>query len=64
VVRGDVETLQGHLAALAGRTADLYRQLGTVALELARARGLDEERSARVARALATDPPPERPTAG
>lgn len=63
VARGDAETVARHLAALTGGERELYRQLGKVALDLARRRGLDEAAAARVARALATDPPPGRPAA-
>jgi predicted short-subunit dehydrogenase-like oxidoreductase (DUF2520 family) len=64
VARGDAETLAGNLSAIGRSEAALYRALGTVALELARMRGLDEERAAQVARALATDLRPERPAGG
>ena len=57
VARGDVDTLTRHLEALRGTEAELYRRLGEAALELARRRGMDEAVAARVARALATDPP-------
>ena len=60
VARGDVDTLTSHLAALSGSEAELYRRLGEAALELARRRGMDETVAVRVARALATDPPPAR----
>lgn len=62
VVRGDAETVTRHLAVLDGATRDLYRRLGAAALELARARGLDDAAAARVAAALATDPPPAHPS--
>lgn len=61
VARGDAETVMRHLAVLAGEDRELYRRLGSVALELARRRGLDEAAAVRVMRALATDPPPGRP---
>jgi len=61
VARGDAETVTRHLAVLAGEDRELYRRLGSVALELARQRGLDAAAAARVTRALATDPPPGRP---
>lgn len=60
VARGDVDTLTRHLAALSGTEAELYRRLGKATLELARRRGMDEAVAARVAGALATDPPPAR----
>ena len=60
VARGDVDTLTRHLAALSGTEAELYRRLGEATLELARRRGMDEAVAARVALALATDPPPAR----
>jgi predicted short-subunit dehydrogenase-like oxidoreductase (DUF2520 family) len=63
VARGDAETVARHLAALSGEPRELYRQLGMRALDLARRRGLAPEAAARVARALATDPPPGRPGA-
>jgi predicted short-subunit dehydrogenase-like oxidoreductase (DUF2520 family) len=64
VARGDAETVTRHLAVLAGDDRELYRRLGSVALELARRRGLDETAAARMMRALATDPPPGRPAGG
>lgn len=64
VVRGDVDTLVRNLAALPEGAAQLYRRLGTEALALARARGLDEASASAVQRALATDPPRARPAAG
>jgi predicted short-subunit dehydrogenase-like oxidoreductase (DUF2520 family) len=64
VARGDAETVTRHLEVLTGGYRELYRQLGTVALDLARRRGLDEVAGARVARALATDPRPAPPPAG
>jgi predicted short-subunit dehydrogenase-like oxidoreductase (DUF2520 family) len=64
VARGDAATVARHLEALAGIDRDLYRQLGEVALDLARRRGLDAAPAARVAAVLATDPPRARPPAG
>ena len=61
VARGDAETVARHLAVLSGDQRELYRQLGRLALDLARRRGLEQGAAARVARALATDPPPGRP---
>jgi len=61
VARGDAETVARHLAVLSGDQRELYRQLGTLALDLARRRGLEQGAAARVARSLATDPPPGRP---
>jgi predicted short-subunit dehydrogenase-like oxidoreductase (DUF2520 family) len=43
VARGDVETIRLHLKSLPEREARLYRELGREAVELAEARGLDEE---------------------
>lgn len=64
VLRGDVETLERHLAVLTAEDAELYRRLGSAALEVARSRGLDEGRAREVARALATGRPPAHPAAG
>jgi predicted short-subunit dehydrogenase-like oxidoreductase (DUF2520 family) len=52
--RGDVETVTRHLEALAGRprTADLYRMLGQIALEIAVRAGLEPTAARRVNRAL------------
>lgn len=61
VARGDADSVARHLAALDGSRRELYRGLGKAALDLARARGLDEAAAARVARALATDQLPGRP---
>lgn len=63
VARGDGETVARHLAALSGDQRELYRQLGMLALDLARRRGLEAGAAARVARALATDPPRGHPGA-
>ena len=60
VLRGDAETLRRHLEVLPEDAADVYRGLATVALELARRRGLDDASAAKVARALAIDPSPSR----
>lgn len=57
VVRGDAETIQRHLGALAYDDAVLYRCLGRAALELTQKRGMDEGAARRVADALATDLP-------
>jgi predicted short-subunit dehydrogenase-like oxidoreductase (DUF2520 family) len=48
VRRGDVATLQAHLAALGGTDRTLYAELGLAALELARRGGLDGDRAAAV----------------
>ena len=64
VARGDAATVTRHLDGLTGIDRDLYRQLGRVALDLARRRGLDAAAAARVVRALATDPLPARPREG
>lgn len=66
VARGDSDTIRRHRAAL-GRDSkwdevQLYALLGRAALQLARAGGMDEETARRVAEALATDPPRERPS--
>jgi predicted short-subunit dehydrogenase-like oxidoreductase (DUF2520 family) len=45
VRRGDVATLQTHLAALSGEERELYRLLGLAALILAREGGLEESRA-------------------
>ena len=61
--RGDVETVQRHLAALAeidsapgarkvARRTDLYRMLGSIALEIAKEAGLEPAAAERVKRAL------------
>ena len=56
VRRGDVTTVERHLAALAGSASppvvDLYRMLGSIALEIAREAGLDPAAAEPVARAL------------
>ena len=54
VVRGDVVTLERHLAALPEADRTLYRALGRAALELARGRGLDAATVDRLERVLAT----------
>ncbi len=48
VARGDLETVKGHMAALSGRTRELYRQLALEAVELSREAGLDEEVAATI----------------
>lgn len=58
VARGDVATVQRHLASLTHDDALLYRALGRAALELAQKQGMDEATAARVAAGLATDLPP------
>jgi predicted short-subunit dehydrogenase-like oxidoreductase (DUF2520 family) len=51
--RGDADTVTMHLKALAGgRTADLYRMLGRIALEIAKEAGLGPAAARRVDRAL------------
>jgi predicted short-subunit dehydrogenase-like oxidoreductase (DUF2520 family) len=51
--RGDADTVTKHLEALAGgRTADLYRMLGQIALEFAKDAGLKPAAARRVNRAL------------
>jgi predicted short-subunit dehydrogenase-like oxidoreductase (DUF2520 family) len=47
--RGDVRTVEAHLAALRGDDRELYRRLGQEALQLARAAGLDPSVAARLA---------------
>jgi len=54
VVRGDVATLERHLAALPDAERALYRHLGRAVLELARRGGLDAAAIARLERTLAT----------
>jgi predicted short-subunit dehydrogenase-like oxidoreductase (DUF2520 family) len=58
VLRGDVDTIARHLAALTADDAILYRALGRAALELAQKRGMDDATAERVAAALVTDRPP------
>jgi len=55
--RGDVETVTRHLEALSGRrrTADLYRMLGAIALEIAAEAGLEAAAVKRIKRALTRD---------
>jgi predicted short-subunit dehydrogenase-like oxidoreductase (DUF2520 family) len=68
VRRGDWRTVAGHVAALeplaaAGaraRPADVYRTLGLAALDVAVRDGLEADRAARVARALARGAPERR----
>jgi predicted short-subunit dehydrogenase-like oxidoreductase (DUF2520 family) len=52
VERGDAETVARHLAALAGPQRELYRAVSLAALDLARRKGLDEERASRVGEIL------------
>jgi predicted short-subunit dehydrogenase-like oxidoreductase (DUF2520 family) len=53
VRRGDVSTVEGHLAALRGApVADLYRMLGLIALEIAKEAGLEPVAARRMQRAL------------
>ena len=62
VRRGDVETVERHIAALAeldaqagstaARRADVYRMLGQIALEIAREAGLEPDAAERMSRAL------------
>jgi predicted short-subunit dehydrogenase-like oxidoreductase (DUF2520 family) len=54
VVRGDVATLTRHLEALPDTERLLYRELGRVALDLARRRGLPADTIARLERTFAT----------
>jgi predicted short-subunit dehydrogenase-like oxidoreductase (DUF2520 family) len=63
VRRGDLATIQAHLAVLQPPDRRLYCELGLAALELARAGGLGEELASRVEELLAPgarliDPPP------
>ncbi len=53
VLRGDVATLERHLAALPAPERALYRELGEAVLDLARRRGLDAAAIARLERTLA-----------
>jgi predicted short-subunit dehydrogenase-like oxidoreductase (DUF2520 family) len=57
VARGDVDTINRHLASLTQEDAVLYRALGRAALGLSQQRGMDEGTAARVAAALETDVP-------
>jgi predicted short-subunit dehydrogenase-like oxidoreductase (DUF2520 family) len=52
VRRGDVNTVDRHLASLSGRAADLYRMLGLIALEFAVEAGLEPAAAERMQRAL------------
>ena len=52
VRRGDVSTVERHLAALSGPAADLYRMLGLIALEIAIEAGLEPAAAERMQRAL------------
>ena len=53
VRRGDVNTVERHLAALQGApVADLYRMLGSIALEIAVEAGLEPAPAERMHRAL------------
>jgi predicted short-subunit dehydrogenase-like oxidoreductase (DUF2520 family) len=55
LARGDEETVRLHLVALRGRREEkaVYRRLGTMALKLAEAKGLDRKKVRRLARRLA-----------
>jgi predicted short-subunit dehydrogenase-like oxidoreductase (DUF2520 family) len=55
IVRGDLETIRAHLAALGAEDRALYRQLGLATLPLARLAGLSVERAARVGDLLAEE---------
>jgi predicted short-subunit dehydrogenase-like oxidoreductase (DUF2520 family) len=52
IVRGDVETIRAHLAALGADDRELYRRLGLATLPLAREAGLPAEAAAKVSDAL------------
>src|SRR5258708_33345652 len=52
VRRGDVNTVERHLAALSGPVADLYRMLGLIALEIAKEAGIEPAAAGRMHRAL------------
>jgi predicted short-subunit dehydrogenase-like oxidoreductase (DUF2520 family) len=52
VRRGDVTTVERHLAALSRPAADLYRMLGLIALEIAIEAGLEPAAAERMQRAL------------
>jgi predicted short-subunit dehydrogenase-like oxidoreductase (DUF2520 family) len=52
VRRGDVNTVERHLAVLSGPAADLYRMLGLIALEIAVEAGLEPAAAERMRRAL------------
>src|SRR3989449_4624517 len=61
VARGDTATLRRHIERLSRDDALLYRALGRAALELARARGVDETTARAGAQAPAPGLPPPRP---
>ena len=48
IVRGDLETIRAHLAALGAEDRALYRQLGLATLPLARQAGLSAEHAERI----------------
>ncbi len=59
--RGDVRTVEAHLAALESEDRELYRLLGLAALRLARQSGLDPAAADRVEAVLGETFPPSHP---
>nr|MBA3556810.1 DUF2520 domain-containing protein [Gemmatimonadales bacterium] len=59
--RGDVRTVEAHLAALESEDRELYRLLGLAALRLARQSGLDPAAADRVEAMLGETFPPSHP---
>jgi predicted short-subunit dehydrogenase-like oxidoreductase (DUF2520 family) len=55
IVRGDLETIRAHLAALSAEDRALYRQLALATLPLAREAGLSDEGAARIGDLLADE---------
>jgi predicted short-subunit dehydrogenase-like oxidoreductase (DUF2520 family) len=55
IVRGDIETIRAHLAALGAEDRALYRQLGLATLPLARRAGLSVEGAAEIGNLLSAD---------
>ena len=55
IVRGDLETIRAHLAALGAEDRELYRRLGLATLPLAREAGLSVEGAARIGDLLARE---------
>ncbi len=55
IVRGDLETIRAHLAALQAEDRELYRRLALATLPVARQAGLSGEVAARVSEVLSPD---------
>ena len=53
--RGDVHTIEAHLAALERSDQQLYRRLGLAALDMARGMGLEEQKATEVERVLRSE---------